>query len=132
MCVKVKCGGRILPRNTKEDQKYMFVIEKSLQKINGEILETFRREVNRIGTSLEVEAGTTGYRGGCHRKAGSRTFLSLLCLSGDFYFEPIKDEAGKVTGITVACCGDDGLDALMKALEFVYAAIDDQRCDVAD
>ena len=28
----------------------------------------------------------------------------------------------------VATCGDEGLDAIIRALEFVCAAIDDMRC----
>lgn len=110
----------------------MYAIEEGLAKINGEMVETFGREVSCGNTELEVEAGTTGYKGGCCRDMGGRTYLSLLCLSGDFFFGPIKDEAGNIAGITVACCGDDGLNAIMKALEFAYAAIDDQRCDVDD
>ena len=110
----------------------MFAIEDGLQKINGEMVETFQREVTCGNTDLEVEAGTTGYKGGCCRNAGGRTYLSLLCLSGKFFFGPITDDAGNIAGITIACCGDDGLDAIMKALEFAYTAIDDQRCDVDD
>ena len=37
-----------------------------------------------------------------------------------------------IAGITIACCGDDGLNAIMKALEFAHTAINDQRCDVDD
>ncbi len=110
----------------------MFAIEAGLQRINGEIVDTYQREVTCGNTELEVEAGTTGYKGGACRNAGGRTFSSLLCLSGDFYFAPIQDESGHTAGITVACCGDDGLNAIMKALEFVHTTIDDQRCDVDD
>ncbi len=110
----------------------MYAIEEGLQKINGEMVETFHREVVCSNTDLEVEAGTTGYKGGCCRDAGGRTYLSLLCLSGDFFFGPIKDDEGHIAGITIACCGDDALNAIMKAIEFAHQAIDDQRCDVDD
>ena len=110
----------------------MYAIEEGLQKINGEMVETFSREVACGHTDLEVEAGTTGYKGGCCRDAGGRTYLSLLCLSGDFFFGPIKDDEGHIAGITIACCGDEGLNAIMKALEFCQQAINDQRCDVND
>ena len=69
----------------------MYAIEEGLQKINGEMVETFEREVTCGNTVLEVEAG-----------------------------------------ITIACCGDDGLNAIMKALEFAHEAINDQRCEVDD
>ena len=38
----------------------MYAIEEGLQKINGEMVETFEREVTCGNTVLEVEAGTTG------------------------------------------------------------------------
>ena len=108
----------------------MYAIEESVQKINGEVVETFQREICDGNTNLEIEAGTTGYKGGCCRNAGGRTYLSLLCLSGDFFFGPIRDDDGNIAGITIACCGDDGLNAIIKALEFAHTAINDQRCDV--
>ena len=110
----------------------MYAIEESVQKINGEVVETFQREICDGNTNLEIEAGTTGYKGGCCRNAGGRTYLSLLCLSGDFFFGPIRDDDGNIAGITIACCGDDGLNAIMKALEFAHTVINDQRCDVDD
>ena len=110
----------------------MYAIEEGLQKINGEMVETFQREVVCGNTDLEVEAGTTGYKGGCCRDAGGRTYLSLLCLSGDFFFGPIKDDEGHIAGITIACCGDDALNAIMRAIEFAHHAFDDRRWDVDD
>lgn len=110
----------------------MYAIEEGMRKINGEMVETFQREVSCGNTGLEIEAGTTGYKGGCCRKAGGRTYLSLLCLSGDFFFDPIKDDEDHIAGIAIACCGDEGLDAITKALEFAHSAINDQRCDVDD
>ena len=109
----------------------MYAIEEGLQKINGEMVETYQRGVACGNTELEVEAGTTGYKCGCRNAAG-RTYVRLRCISGNFFFGPITDDAGSVTGITIACCGDDGLNAIMKALEFARAAIDDQRRDVDD
>ena len=37
-----------------------------------------------------------------------------------------------MAGIQIACCGDDGLNALMKALAFATQTLDDQRCEVDD
>ena len=37
-----------------------------------------------------------------------------------------------MAGIQIACCGDDGLNALMKALAFAAQTLDDQRCEVDD
>ena len=107
----------------------MYAIEESVQKINGETVPTFQREVTDGHTLLQVEAGTTGYKGGCCMKGDCRTYISLLCLSGKFHFGPITDDDGTVSGIAIACCGDDGLNAIMRALRFVQDAIDDQRFD---
>lgn len=109
----------------------MYAIKEGLQKINGGLVATFQREVICGDTKLELEAGTTGYKG-CCRNAGGRTYLSMLCLSGDFFFGPIKDDEGRIAGITIACCGDDALNAIMKALAFSQQALNDQCCDVDD
>ena len=42
----------------------MYAIEEGLQKVNGEYVETFEREVTCGNTELGVVAGTTGYKGG--------------------------------------------------------------------
>ena len=109
----------------------MYAIEEGVQKINGEVVDTFMREISDGDTELEIEAGTTGYKGSS-RSAGGRTFLSLHVTSGDFFFAPIVGQDGTITGISIACCGDDGLNAVMKALEFAHEAIDDQRCGLRD
>ena len=58
--------------------------------------------------------------------SGSRTFLDLTVLYGDFLIEPEREEDGKVIGVRIASCGDDGLEALMKALDFSLHAYIDQ------
>lgn len=110
----------------------MFAIREGLTKINDRFVETFKRTVTGRGTELEVEAGTTGYKGTPCRKAGGRTYLRLECRKGDFYFDTITDDGGTVVGVEIACCGDAALDAVMKAVDFVRDAVNDQRCDVDD
>ena len=110
----------------------MYAIEEGLKKINGETVETFSREVVETNTSLLVEAGTTGYKGGCCRDAGGRTYLSIICECGDFHFSRVTNDKGQFIGVEIACCGDAGLSAIMKALEFAQAALNDQRCEVDD
>ena len=105
----------------------MFAIEEGLQKICGVTVETYRREVAETNTSLTVEAGTTGYTGTPCRKAGSRTFVAIVCECGDFVFNPVLDESKRIAGIEISACGDAALDALMKALDFARQAVDDQR-----
>ncbi len=110
----------------------MYAIKEGFKTINGEYVQTFQRDVRGIETVLTVEAGTTGYTGGCSREGGSRTYLNLQCPTGDFYFKPVKDEKGKRIGFTIACCGDDGLDAFMKAITFVRDALNDQCLEIDD
>ena len=110
----------------------MYAINEEVKKINGELVETFEREVVNGNTLLRVEAGTTGYKGGCCRDTGSRSYLCIDCLCGDFHFSEVTDEDGTAVGVQIACCGDDGLNTLVKALEFAVQAMNDQRCEVDD
>ena len=110
----------------------MFAIEEDRKAINGRFVQTFARTVKDHNTELDVEAGTNGYKGTPCRKAGSRTYVSLVCLEGDFHFEPLVDDDGVVFGIEIACCGDAGLNAVVKALDFARDVINDQRCEVDD
>ncbi|MBQ3107308.1 MAG: hypothetical protein IJC68_01695 [Firmicutes bacterium] len=103
----------------------MYAIRESAQKINGVVVDTFERQVHTEDAVLRVEAGTTGPTGG-DRSSGSRTFLDLTVLYGDFLIEPEREEDGKVIGVRIASCGDDGLEALMKALDFSLHAYVDQ------
>ena len=101
------------------------------KKINGVELQTFCREVQNARTEIEVEAGTTGFKGGCCRDKGARAFLAIDCNQGDFFFDPKRDENGRVVGIAIACCGDDALASLIDTLGFAMKAIIDQ-CDETD
>ena len=110
----------------------MYAIEQDLKKINDVIVDTFGRAITEHDTELEAEAGTTGYKGTPCRKAGGRTYLRIQCWKGDFYFETITDDNGTPVGVEIACCGDAGLNAIMKALDFCRDALNDQRCEVDD
>ena len=104
----------------------MYAITEGVAKINGRIVDTFEREISNGRTALEVEAGTTGFVGEDSRDAGGRTYIGINCICGDFHFEPVKNDRGQTAGIKIACCGDDGLDSIMKALSFVLQALSDQ------
>lgn len=103
----------------------MYERKKGIRKINGKMVETFEREVTDSGTSLFVQAGTTGYKG-TGRDGGGRTYLCIGCLHGDFYFKELTDNSGNAVAIDIACCGDDGMNALMKALKFACQVIEEQ------
>ena len=110
----------------------MYAIEKGIIRLKGERVITFRRKVTCGDAALEVEAGTTGYTGESTREAGGRTLLCFTCICGDFHLEPMENEQGQVVGVKIACCGDDGLNAILKALDFSLTALDDQRREVND
>ena len=110
----------------------MYAIEEGAQRINDGTVLTFSRKVVEHNTLLKVEAGTTGYSGGDSRLAGGRTYISITCDAGDFHFGLVRDEKDRPIGIRIACCGDAGLNAIMKTLEFAHEALNDQHCDRDD
>ena len=110
----------------------MYEVEKGLKKINGEVVETFKRIVKTPSVRLAVEAGTTGYRGSASRSAGGRTYVRIVCHKGDFCFDPFFDEEGNIVGIEIAACGDSGLESIQKALEFAHKAVNDQCFELDD
>ena len=109
----------------------MYAIKEDAKKINDVEVQTFSREVRNARNEIDVEAGTTGFKGGCCRDKGVRAFLAIDCSQGDFFFDPKQDENGRVVGIAIACCGDDALASLIDVLGFSMKAINDQ-CDQKD
>lgn len=57
---------------------------------------------------------------------GGRAFISLESLGGVFCFLPMFDEKKRVVGFEIAASGNDGVDAVRKALNFACDAIHDQ------
>jgi len=110
---------------TIEKEIVMYAIKERKAWINRIPVKTFERETADANTSVRIEVGTTGYRGGS-RQHGGRTYLGLECLTGDFCFLPITNEQKRVVGIEIAACGDAGLKAISKALDFARATISDQ------
>ena len=104
----------------------MYAIFPNTKKINNQELKTFSRNVKHANTDIDVEAGTTGFRGRVPREKSSRTYVSIDCNQGDFLFEPITDDEGRVAGIEIACCGDSGLMALVDTLGFAMEALMDE------
>ena len=104
----------------------MYAVSEGKIKINDRKVSIYERAVLEKDTALHAAAGTTGYKGK-GRGAGGRTYIKIECFCGDFHFDPIVEDDGTVTGIEIACCGDDALDAVAKALRFMKDTIDDQR-----
>ena len=110
----------------------MYPVREGSIKINETIVDTYGRAAIGKSTAVHVVAGTTGFKGSNKREAGGRTYVKIECCCGDFHFIPIKDEDESVTGIEIACCGDEGLEAMVKAIDFVRTVLKDQCCEVTD
>ena len=110
----------------------MYAISEGVAKINDRRVHTFRREVSVGDAFLTVKAGTTGYKGEVSRSAGSRTYVFLDTIFGDIHFAPITDADGCMTGFEIAGCGDDTLNALIRAVKFIEKALDEQRLGYND
>ena len=108
----------------------MYPVSEGKIKVNDKLVNTYGRAALGKSTALHVVAGTTGYKGSNKREAGGRAYVKIECCCGDFFFDPVKDEDGTVTGIEIACCGDEGLDAIVKAVDFVRDVMNDQICEV--
>ena len=104
----------------------MYAIKEGTRKINDVKFRTFERNVKYSRADVDVEAGSTGLRGVVPREKSARGFVALDCNFGDFFFEPIEDEEGRITGFGIACCGDSAVMALMEALSFAQRALLDQ------
>lgn len=110
----------------------MYAVSEGKVQINDRSVRTYERAVLGKDTAFHVAAGTNGYKGSNKREAGGRTYLKIECFCGDFHFDPVKDDDGTVTGIEIACCGDESLDTVMKVLDFAHTVISDQCCEVDD
>ena len=104
----------------------MYAIKEEHKKINSQELKTFSRNVRHANTDMDVEAGTTGFRGCVPREKSARAYVALDCNRGDFLFEPIREEDGRVVGIEIACCGDGALMSLIDSLGFAMEALMDE------
>ena len=104
----------------------MYAITEGAKKINDVKLHTFSRNVKHVNTDMDVEAGTTGFRGYVPREKSARAYAAIRCNQGDFLFDPVTDEDGKVVGIEIACCGDAALMALVDSLGFAMEALMDE------
>ena len=109
----------------------MFEVREGVTCVNGEVFQTFERDAREASACLEVEAGTTGFKGG-DRKSGSRAYVRITAEEADF-FARITDESQKFPrGAVIAVCGDDEIVALVKALEFAAEVLKDQLMEVED
>ena len=104
----------------------MYAITEEHKKINNVDVKTFSRNVRHANTDMDVEAGTTGFRGYVPREKSARAYVAIDVNRGDFLFEPVTDEEDRVVGIEIACCGDGALMSLIDSLGFAMEALMDE------
>ncbi|WP_102343585.1 hypothetical protein [Galactobacillus timonensis] len=109
----------------------MYEVKERERTDRGETMRTFTREVVSANI-LEVEAGTTGYRGG-DTGNGGRTYFRICdeaCTDMDVHV--FHDRYGHATGFEVALGGDCELETMIKALKFITKVLEEESREVHD
>ena len=104
----------------------MYAIKENNWCVNGVKLKTFARNAKHGKADLDVETGTTGFRGYVPREESARTIISLDINRGDFFIDPTFNDDGRCVGVDIACCGDQTLHSLLDAVNFVRRVLLDQ------
>lgn len=103
----------------------MYEIIQGSRMVDGIGVETYTREINSA-SYLEVEAGTTGYRGG-DTGHGCRTYFRIKDLGGtDMRINVIRDGCCNSDGFEVMLGGDCELDSIIRALKFITKVLVEQ------
>lgn len=110
----------------------MYEIHESEQRVGSHRIPTFRREIRSKGNCLLVEAGTSAALRRDRQKEDPITFLSLVSPGDSFTFRCVPDGRGFASGFEVCIDGEDGMKALVAALEFAERAINDLRFERRD
>lgn len=92
--------------------------------IDGYAIEAFKTVILNAN-ALEVEAGTTGYRGG-DSGHGGRTYFKITDLaSTDLCIESDADEWSEASRVKITVGGDSELTTMIEALEFILQVLKD-------
>lgn len=109
----------------------MYEVRENIRKLyDGTEITTYTREVYNANI-LEVEAGTTGYRGGNSRHGG-RTYFRIEdegCT--DISVLPMHGRYG-TAGFEVILGGDTELETVIRALKFITKVLEDESKEVDD
>lgn len=108
----------------------MFEIREKRKMLNdGTEITTYARDVYSANV-LEVEAGTTGYRGG-DSGHGSRTYFRIEDMGGsDISVRPLGKYHDE--GFEVVLGGDCELETVIRALKFITKVLEDESKEVYD
>lgn len=110
----------------------MYEIKEKRRVLNdGTEITTYSREVVSCNI-LEVEAGTTGYKGG-NTGHGGRTYFSIKDAGGtDMDVRAMRDRYGDCTGFEVTLGGDCELETMIRALKFITKVLEEEAAEVYD
>lgn len=109
----------------------MYEIKENRRELfDGKEITTYTRDVVSANI-LQVEAGTTGYKGG-DTGHGGRTYLRITDLGGtDIRVNPIQDHYGN-GGFEVTLGGDCELATMITALKFITQVLEEESKEVYD
>ena len=109
----------------------MYEIKEKRRTLNdGTEITTYSRDVVSANI-LEVEAGTTGYRGGDTGHGGRTYFKIKDAASTDMDINVLHDRDG-CTGFEVTLGGDCELETMIRALKFITKVLEEESQEVYD
>lgn len=109
----------------------MYEIKEKRRTLNdGTEITTYSRDVVSANI-LEVEAGTTGYRGGDTGHGGHTYFKIKDAASTDMDINVLHDRYG-CTGFEVTLGGDCELETMIRALKFITKVLEEESQEVYD
>ena len=109
----------------------MYEIKENRKKLHdGTEITTYTRDVVSANI-LQVEAGTTGYKGG-DTGHGGRTYFRIKDEGGtDIDIKPFMDRFGS-DGFEVVLGGDCELETMIRALKFITKVLEEESEEVYD
>lgn len=98
---------------------------------DGTRITTFSREV-ASANAIEVEVGTTGFKGG-NADHGSRTYICIRDLGGtDMFVKRSRGENGNTAEFEMFLGGDCELETMLRALKFAVKVLEEESQEVID
>ena len=98
---------------------------------DGTEITTYGREVVSANI-LDVEAGTTGYKGGDSGHGGRTYFRISDAACTDMDVHVLRDRYGDATGFEVVLGGDCELETMIRALRFITKVLEDESKEMYD
>lgn len=110
----------------------MFEIKKNHKVLpDGTRVSTFTRKVASANV-LEVEVGTTGFKGG-NAEHGSRTYFRITDLGNtDMFVKTVRRLSGNTGEVEFILGGDCELETIIRALKFVVKVLEEESAEVVD